>query len=220
VVEIPADDLQWIGVEHDEQLVVVEAEELLEARGAHAAKLPARLRYGRPEAMYQRRRHRESTEEEEAATPPRRGAEAVLALQRMIGNRGTTRVIARDRKRSSKKKVGGFERSVTIEKLGRLEITGGNIDDWKTKILDDLQVTTRKGDHSEDLKKMADAKGGTKLKSLEVTVVTGENVWMKITFTPARIVDYSASADGKTESWRVVDFQGVHREQTSIGTAR
>jgi hypothetical protein len=166
--------------------------------------------------MYQRQRHRSRTPGEAPTAVPRRGTDAVLALQRLIGNRGTTRVIARDRRRQ--KNAGTFARSVTVGALGQIEITGGNVDDWKTKLLDDLTLTTTKGEHSEELKKMADNK--TKLDTLKVSVVTGANQWMIITFTPARIIGYTADADDKTESWKVVDFQKVHRETTSIGKPR
>jgi hypothetical protein len=53
----------------------------------------------------------------------RRSAHPVLALQRLIGNRGTVQVLARDKNRPS------FEHSVKVGKLGPVEIKGGNIGD-------------------------------------------------------------------------------------------
>ena len=168
--------------------------------------------------MYQRERHRSGSSGHASRTPARRGAAAVLALQRMIGNHGTTQLIARDRKKGKKNK-GNFARSVTVEKLGEIEVVGGNIEDWRgKKTPNDLLLTTTKGEHSDELKKLADNK--TKLSSLEIHVVVGENTMLTITFTPARVMGYEASTDGKTESWKVVDFEGVHREQLSIGKAR
>src|SRR5215217_3163717 len=79
---------------------------------------------------------------------PRRSASPVLALQRAIGNRGTTRLLAR------KGGDGTLENSVRIGKLGPIEITESNIADWigKKGNADDLIVTTAKGKHSDELK--------------------------------------------------------------------
>jgi hypothetical protein len=85
--------------------------------------------------------------------------ESVLALQCALGNRGTIRVLAR--KGGSGR--GTFENSVRIGKLGPIEITESNIADWigKKADADDLIVTTVKGKHSGELKRMSDSKART-----------------------------------------------------------
>jgi hypothetical protein len=148
---------------------------------------------------------------------PRRGNSPVLALQRSLGNRATTQLLARKGPGANK---GTFQNSVQIGKLGPIEITQSNIGDWiaHKSSAQDLLVTTASGKHSSDLKQMADGK--TKVDSLQVQSLVGENSWVIVTFTHAVIRDYTADPTGKTEQWKAVDFDGVHIERTSIGTAR
>ena len=147
-------------------------------------------------------------------TRPRRNVHPVLALQRLIGNRGTTRVLARQ-----KKNKGQFEHSVKFGKVGPIEIKGGNVADWVAKKTpDDLVLTTTKGKHSDELKRMSESK--ERIEKLTVQSVVGENTFVVITFSNARIRGYSAEGSDKTEDWKVVDFDAVHRETTSIGKAR
>jgi hypothetical protein len=148
-------------------------------------------------------------------TPPRRSANPVLALQHAIGNRATTQMLARDKRA----KKGTFKDSVQIGKLGPIEITGGNLAEWvaRKKVPDDLKVTSTKGKHSDGLKRLDEDK--TRFGKIDVQAITGENSWMIVTFKNARVTGYT-SDDGKTESWRLVEFDGVHRESTSIGVAR
>jgi hypothetical protein len=170
-----------------------------------------------PEVMDQRDRNRNSAPgQTRPHTPPRRGAHPVLALQRLIGNRGTTKVLARQKAGSK----GTFPNSVQVGKLGPIEITESNIADWTGKKNPvDLILTTTKGKkHSDELKRMADAK--TKIDKIVVQTLTGENSWIKITFTNARIKGYTSDAEGKTEQWRAVDFDGAHIERISIGKQR
>lgn len=165
--------------------------------------------------MFQRDHNRSSEPGQTRSRPalPRRSAHPVLALQRLIGNRGTTRVLARQKNRAS------FEHSVTIGKLGPIEITGGNIGDWlDKKDPDDLVVTSTKGKHSDELKRMSDSKA--RIDTIEVASVVGENSVVVITFKNARIRGYAADESGKTEQWKAVDFDAVKRAKTSIGTAR
>ncbi len=171
----------------------------------------SRFGYGRLKAMYQRDHHRRSASGQTRYLP-RRSAHPVLALQRLIGNRGTIRVLARDKNRAA------FEHSIKIGKLGPIEIKGGNVADWVAgKVPDSLVLTTTKGKHSGELKKLSDAR--TRLDTVQVSSVLGENSIMVMTFKPARIKGYAAD-DGKTEQWNVVDFEDVKRARTSIGTAR
>jgi hypothetical protein len=164
--------------------------------------------------MYQRDHDRRSEPgQPRSHTPlPRRRTHPVLALQRLIGNRATTRVLARDKNRPS------FEHSVKVGKLPLIEIKGGNVGDWLAgKVPENLVLTTTKGKHSDELKRMSDSK--TRLDIIEVQLVVGENSIMVMTFKPARITDYAAD-EGKTEQWKVVDFETVKRAKTSIGAAR
>jgi hypothetical protein len=151
------------------------------------------------------------------AAPPRRVPNPVLALQRAIGNRGTTRVLARDKRAKGK---GTYQNSVQIGAVGPIEITGGNLADWAARkgIPDDLTVTSTKGKHSDGLKRLSDDR--KRFEKINVQAITGENSWMIIAFKNARVVGYSADDAGKTESWKLVDFDGVHRESTSIGVPR
>ena len=112
-----------------------------------------------------------------------------------------------------------FEHSVKFGKVGPIEIKGGNVKDWvaRGKTPDDLILTTTKGKHSDKLKAMSDSR--ERIETLTVSSVVGENTIMVITFSNARIKGYTAGED-KTEDWKVVDFDAVHRESTSIGAAR
>jgi hypothetical protein len=151
------------------------------------------------------------------AALPRRGNSPVLALQRSLGNRATTQLLARKGAGSNK---GTFENSVQIGKLGPIEITESNIGDWiaHKSSAQDLVVTTAMSKHSGELKRMAD--GRTKVDSLQVQAVTGENSWVIVTFSHAVIRDYAADPSSKTEQWKAVDFDAVHIDRTSIGKPR
>lgn len=145
---------------------------------------------------------------------PRRGAHPVLALQRLIGNRGTTQLIARQ------KNAGTFPHSVRIGKLGPIEIKESNIADWLgKKNPENLTLTTAKGKKtSDELKRMSDDK--TRVDAVEVNSVSGENTMIKVTFRNARIKGYAADASGETESWTVTGFDAVNIERISIGKHR
>ena len=145
---------------------------------------------------------------------PRRGAHPVLALQRLIGNRGTTQLLARQKKKSK----GNFEHSVKFGKLAPIEIKGGNVGDWVAKKdPENLVLTTTRGKHSDELKRRSESR--ERIETLTVQSVVGENTFVVITFSNARIKGYAEGSE-KTEDWQVVDFDAVHRETTSIGKAR
>ncbi|MGH2894121.1 MAG: hypothetical protein ACRDPM_12770 [Solirubrobacteraceae bacterium] len=163
-------------------------------------------------------RRRASGQDRTHTTLPRRNDSPVLALQRSLGNRATTQLLAR--KRAPGKGSGTFENSVQLGKLGPIEITQSNIADWianKTSV-NDLQVTTVAGAHSAELKQMADGK--SKIDSIEVSSVTGQNSWVIVTFRHARIRGYEADSSGKTEQWKAVDFDAVDIKRTAIGKPR
>jgi hypothetical protein len=106
---------------------------------------------------------------------------------------------------------------VKIGSLPTIEITGGNIAEWvQKKVPETFEVTSTKGKHSEKLKGLADTT--TKFDEIKVQAITGQNSWMIITIKNARVANYESGE--KTESWRLVRFDGVHFETTSIGVPR
>ena len=100
-----------------------------------------------------------------------------------------------------------------------IEVTGGNIAVWAAgDVPEALQVTSKKGRHSAELERLS--KDGTRIKSLTLTVAAANKSGQEldlgslaIEFTNARIKGYDV--DGKTESWQVGDFDGVHRTKTA-----
>jgi hypothetical protein len=139
--------------------------------------------------------------------PARRGSRAshpVLALQRALGNRAVGQMLARKTAAPT----------IQIGKLA-IEVAGGNIAAWTTgEVPESLQVTSQKGRHSAELERMS--KEHTRIDSLTLTIPAGNNAGQEIDLgstavqiTNGRVKGYEV--DGKTESWRVVDFDGVHR---------
>ena len=164
--------------------------------------------------MYQRIHERITEPGRARRALPRRGADAVLQLQRMIGNQRTTRVLARDKKKNK----ATYENSVRVGELGPIEIKDGNLAEWKEgkEAPAVLTLTTTKGEHSDRLKKLAEGKDRN---TVEVQMIVGENSWLQgFTIKNARVRRYTA--DGETESWQVFDFDAVGRKRTSIGTHR
>ena len=182
------------------------------SRRSIGAAAPRRGRLAR-EPMYQRIHERFTEPGRARRTLPRRGADAVLQLQRMIGNQRTTRVLARDKKKNE----ATYKNSVRVGELGPIEIKDGNLAEWQEgkEAPDVLTLTTTKGKHSDKLKKLAEGKDRN---TVEVQLIVGQNGWLQITITNARVRRYSA--DGETESWQVFDFEAVARKRTSIGKFR
>ncbi|MGH2949682.1 MAG: hypothetical protein ACRDPC_26060 [Solirubrobacteraceae bacterium] len=117
----------------------------------------------------------------------------------------------------------GEARSHTAPRLGKLgpiEITESNIADWigKKADADDLTVTTTKGKHSDELKRMSDSKA--RIASIEVQSVTGKNSWVVVTFKNAVIRGYAPNSSGKTERWKATGFDAVDIKRNSIGKPR
>jgi hypothetical protein len=156
-----------------------------------------------------------STDARHPRSPGHRPASAVNVLQSAVGNRGMAR--ARARKTSTK---GTYEHSVQIGKLGPIEIKDSNIADLiaQKSGVGDLVLTTTKGKHSAELERMFNDK--TKIPSLKVQSITGENSWVIVTFEHGVISDYAADAASKTEHWRLVRFDAMKIDRTSIGTPR
>ena len=168
--------------------------------------------------MFQRLLDRSSTAGRHRSRSGRRDTHPVLALQRLIGNRRTTQLIARDRKKGGgSKKKATLAHQVRVGDSGPIEIEAGAVADWVAKKDGgDPVVTSKKGDHSKELKRLSESR--TKVDKIEFQSIVGENTWVIVRFRNARIKGYSL--DGDTESWKVVDYDEVNREQTSIGTAR
>lgn len=104
--------------------------------------------------------------------------------------------------------------TIQIGKLA-IEVAGGNIAAWAAnEVPEALEVTSQKGRHSAELERLS--KERTRIKSLTLTVAPANKSGqtfdlgsLAIEFTNARIKGYAV--DGKTESWQVADFDGVHR---------
>jgi hypothetical protein len=164
--------------------------------------------------MYERYHDRRGEPDQIRPDPPRprRSVDAVLALQRAIGNQGTARVLAREKDKNRP----SFEHSVKIGKLGPIEITGGNIGDWAAKKdPDGLKVISVNGKHSGELKRLFDSKA--RIDAVETASVVGENSLVTITFKNCRIRRYST--DDEKEEW-TVDFESAKRQTLSIGAPR
>ena len=166
--------------------------------------------------MHRHRQDREASAEElpreaEEALPPSSVA-PVLALQRAIGNHGTARVLARD----ADKNRPNFPNSVKIGKLGPIEITGGNIDEWAAKKTpDDLHVISPKGKFSDEIKRLFESKAN--IATMETSSVVGENTIVTIVFENCKIRRYSA--DDEKDDW-LVEYGGAKRQTLAIGSPR
>jgi hypothetical protein len=143
-----------------------------------------------------------------SARPGRRANHPVLTLQQAVGNRAFGQMLARKSSQNP---------TIQIGKLA-IEVAGGNIAAWAaSEVPEALEVTSQKGRHSAELERLS--KERTRIKSLTLTVAAankGQELDMgslAIEFTNARIKGYGV--DGKTESWQVADFDGVHRTKTT-----
>jgi len=150
--------------------------------------------------------------EDTSVRPGRRAVNPVLALQQAVGNRAVSQMLARKTSSASKSPT------VQIGKLA-IEVAGGNIAAWAaSEVPDALEVTSQKGQHSAELEHLS--KERTRINSLTLTVAAANKSEQEldlgslaIEFTKARIKGYEV--DGKTESWQVGDFEGVHRTKTA-----
>lgn len=137
----------------------------------------------------------------------------VLALQRTAGNRAVAQLIARS---PSTKAV------VTIPGVGKIKVTGGNLEEWTGKdSYDTVDVTSQKGKHSTKLEKLA-----TSRERVDVTVMIdpagkeGENLNVgggtQLLLKGARV---KYSIEGNVETWSLVDLTDVKRTKIthSIG---
>jgi hypothetical protein len=147
-----------------------------------------------------------------SARPRRRASNPVLELQRAAGNRAVGEMLARKEAASENPTI----------KLGKLsiEVSGGNVAAWAAggDVPERLEVTSQKGKHSVELEGLA--KDRTRIPTLTLTVAAANKTGgaldlgsLAIEITNGRIKGYAV--DGTTESWQVVDFDGVHRTKTA-----
>jgi hypothetical protein len=148
------------------------------------------------------------SEDTSARRPGRRANHPVLALQQAVGNRAVGQMLARKPSTNPTIKIG---------KLA-IEVAGGNIAAWAAgEVPEALEVTSEKGKHSAELERLS--KERTRIKSLTLTVAGANQSGhldvgsLAIEITNARIKGYDVN--GKTESWQVADFDGVHRTKTT-----
>ena len=139
-----------------------------------------------------------------SARPGRRASSPILALQQTVGDRAVGQILARRASKNPTIKIGKFA----------IEVAGGNVGAWGAgEVPEALEVTSQKGRHSAELERLS--KERARIKSLTLTVAAankGQELDMgslAIEITNARIKGYVV--DGKTESWQVGDFDGVHR---------
>jgi hypothetical protein len=158
--------------------------------------------------MLERRtnRHRQPGHGQAAASPGRRGANPVLALQRSIGNRAVTQVLARDPVRTGTVQIGG---------IGEIKVKAGNLADWTGKeSYDTVEVTSQKGRHSSKLANLASA--GTKM-PVKVTIAPANEAGEQLNVGGGTLLDIKSarvekySVDGGLETWQVAAFQDVKR---------
>ena len=159
-----------------------------------------------PEHATDRRRRRRAPD---SASLPQHSTEPVLALQRSIGNRAVTQLLARAP--DAKAATG----TVQIPGVGEIKVSGGNLEEWAGKGAPDaVEVASEKGRHSAKLEKLATARTRTDVKvTISPPHKEGEylNVGggIQLEIKDARIKHYAVE-DG-AETWQVADFESVKR---------
>ena len=157
-----------------------------------------------PERVTHRRREPGRTRADSFV--PRRGSNPVLALQRSIGNRAVTQVLARDPVRTG---------TVQIGTVGQIKVKGGNLEEWAgTATLYTVEVTSQKGKHSAKLQKLANAATRTDVK---VTIAPANNAGEQLNVGGGTLLEISAArikgyaVEDGVETWRLADFEQVRR---------
>jgi hypothetical protein len=142
----------------------------------------------------------------QAAPSLQQSENPVLALQRSIGNRAVAQMVAREPVRHG---------TVEIAGVGKIKVTGGNLEAWDGKgAPDTVDLTSEKGKHSAKLEKLATARTKTDVKVMIAAAgKAGENLNVgggtQLEIKDARIKGYTV-ADG-VETWRLDDFTDVKR---------
>lgn len=165
------------------------------------------FRYGRSGMYRERERLPVRRSRPAPARIDRRANKDPLAeLQQAVGNRAFGQLLARAPAKGPTIKIG----KLTIP------VAGGNIAAWAAnEVPEALDVTSQKGKHSAELERLA--KSRSRIKVLTLTVAAentsaGQHLNLgsfAIEIANARLTSYTV--DGKTESWRIADFDGVHR---------
>lgn len=144
------------------------------------------------------------------ASLARQSAHPVATLQTAIGNRAIGQVLARSPTTTGTVKFG---------KLGSIEVSGGNLEDWTKpgEAFDTVDVTSKEGKHSAKLRKASTdrtkadvtveikgGKGGGQ-QGGDLKVARGVRLEIK----NARISGYAV--DKRVETWRLTGFEKVNR---------
>jgi hypothetical protein len=150
-------------------------------------------------------RLRERRRPEAPPLPRQREAHAVLALQRLIGNRAVAQVLARAPSTGT----------VQIHGVGSVKVTGGNLEQWTGgDAPNTVDLESHHGRHSAKLEK-ASHEGTTA--DVKVTIAAankaGEQLSVgggtELDIKGAKVAHYAV--EHGVETWRLVDFTNVHR---------
>lgn len=154
------------------------------------------------------RRRNEQGRGQTESPQTRRGANPVLALQRSIGNRAVGQVLAREPVLTG---------TVQISGVGQIKVKGRNLEEWAgAATLDTVEVTSKKGKHSAKLQKLANS--GTRT-DVKVTIAPANKAGEQLNVGGGTLLEVSAahikdySVEDGVETWRVDDFERVHRTQ-------
>ena len=157
-----------------------------------------------PERVTHRRR--EPGRSQSDSSLMRRSSNPVLALQRSIGNRAVTQVLARDPVRTG---------TVQIGSVGQIKVKGGNLEEWAgAATLYTVEVTSKKGKHSAKLQKLANAATRTDVK---VTIAPANKAGEQLNVGGGTLLEISAArikgyaVEDGVETWRLADFEQVRR---------
>ena len=167
-----------------------------------------------PERATDRRRRHEPGRDPAEVPLPQRPSDPILALQRTAGNRAVAGMLARAPAEK------GATGSVEIAGIGKVAVSGGNLQDWTAKgaVFDTVEVTSRKGRHSAKLEKLS--KAGTKM-DFKVTIAAAQKEGEELNVgggTMLEVLDARVSgyaADDGIETWRLSDFQDVKRTKVT-----
>jgi hypothetical protein len=159
----------------------------------------------------ERELERDRRSDDAQARSERHSDHPVLELQRTAGNRAVGQILAR------KGTTTATGPTITLGKFS-IGVSGGNIAAWAAggDVPDALDVTSKKGSHSAELEHVF--KNHTRT-TLTLTVAApgteGEHLdlgSLAIEIVNAHIKGYTVNGD--EESWRVADFDAVHRTKT------
>ena len=145
------------------------------------------------------------------ARSERRSSNPVLELQQAAGNRAVGHLLAR------KGTATATGPTITLGKFA-IDVSGGNIAAWAAggDVPDALDVTSHKGSHSAELEHLSKDHTRTTL-TLTVAVPGQEGEHLDLGSLAIEIVDAHIkgyAVNGDDESWRVGDFDAVHRTKT------